>query len=457
MLTIALVGRPNVGKSTLFNRLVGKKTALVFDEPGVTRDRRFGTGNIGDLSFQVIDTPGVISTHAPKSKEPLWLGLWEQTEQALKGATLLFLVLDGREGITPLDQEFANKIRKLGKPCRVIINKAEGKTAEPTIREAASLGFGPGIPVSAEHGEGLVMLYETLLPFEDKPVIVDPFLDEEGTPVAKSHLKPLSIAVVGRPNAGKSTLINKIIGEERFLTGPLAGLTRDSQSVSFQYQGRAVELFDTAGLRKKARVTGMLEKLSTRESERAIQFAEAVCLVIDATTPLERQDLTLAHHVVEEGRILLLILNKIDLVPDLDAFLKEMRLRIAEELPQVVQLPMVHISALAGRNIDKIFEKLFDLYETWNQRISTGKLNTWLAAVQAHHPPPLAKGRRIKIRYMTQIKSRPPTFVLFVSQAKELAESYLRYLKNRLAKDFGLQGVPIRLSPRSGKNPFVDK
>lgn len=456
MLTIALVGRPNVGKSTLFNRLVGKKTALVYDEPGVTRDRRFGTGHIGDLTFQVIDTPGVISAHAPKSKEPLWLSLWEQTEQALKGATLLFLVLDGREGITPLDQEFAKKIRKLGKPCRVIVNKAEGKIADQTVAEAAALGFGSVVPISAEHGEGMALLYETLLPFEDQPIEIDPLLDtEQGS--STPSLKPLSIAVVGRPNAGKSTLINKIIGEDRFLTGPLAGLTRESQSVLFQYQGRSVELFDTAGLRKKARVTSALEKMSGRESERAIQFAEAVCLVIDATTPLERQDLTLAHHVVEEGRILLLILNKIDLVPDLDAFLKEMRLRIAEELPQVVQLPMVHISALAGRNIDKIFTKLFDLYEIWNQRISTGKLNTWLAAVQAHHPPPLAKGRRIKIRYMTQIKSRPPTFVLFVSQAKELAESYLRYLKNRLAKDFGLQGVPIRLSPRSGKNPFVDK
>ena len=454
-LTIALVGRPNVGKSTLLNRVVGKKVALAHDEPGVTRDRRFGTGHIADLTFGVIDTPGIESTHAPKEKESLSLGVWQQTEHALKGATLVVLVLDGREGLTPLDQEFAQKIRKLNKPCLVVVNKAEGKSCMQAIREAETLGFGPPIPVSAEHGEGMALLYEAFLPFEDKPLSTLNALDfNEEAPVP---LKPLNIAVVGRPNAGKSTLINKIIGEDRFLTGPIAGLTRDTQSVEFQWQGRSLELFDTAGLRKKARVVRTLEKLSARETDRAIQFAEAVLLIIDATTPLERQDLTLAHHVVSEGRILLLVLNKIDLVPDLDAFLKEMRLRIAEELPQVVMLPMVHISALAGRNIDKIFAKLFELYEIWNQRISTGKLNTWLAAIQAHHPPPLAKGRRLKIRYMTQIKTRPPTFVLFVSQAKELPESYLRYLKNRLAKDFGLQGVPLRLSPRSGKNPFVDK
>jgi GTP-binding protein len=459
MLTLALVGRPNVGKSTLFNRLIGKKMALVHDEPGVTRDRRFGTGNIADLSFNVIDTPGVESAHAPKALETLSLGLWQQTEHALKDAHLLFFILDGREGITSLDQEFARKIRKLGKPCIVVINKAEGKAAEQTLLEAQALGFGSPIPVSAEHGEGMALLYEALLPFEDQ---VTKYSQEKKNGGKESSgeeaaVKPLNIAVVGRPNAGKSTLINKIIGEERFLTGPTAGLTRDTQSVLFQWQGRPIELFDTAGLRKKARVVQTLEKLSARETERAIQFAEAVCLVIDATAPLERQDLTLAHHVVEEGRMLILVLNKIDLVPDLDAFLKEMRLRIAEELPQVVHLPMVHISALAGRTIDKIFIKLFELAELWNHRISTGKLNTWLEAIQAHHPPPLAKGRRIKIRYMTQIKTRPPTFVLFVSQAKELPESYLRYLKNRLAKDFGLQSVPIRLSPRSGKNPYAGK
>lgn len=451
MLTIALVGRPNVGKSTLFNRLVGKKVALVHDEPGVTRDRRFGTGHIADLTFDLIDTPGVESTHAPHAKETLSLGLWQQTEHALKGATLLMLVFDGREGLTPLDQEFARKIRKLGKPCLIVVNKAEGKAAEPTLLEAEQLGFGSPIPVSAEHGEGLALLYEALLPFET------PLLPPEDGAEEEVPTKPLNIAVIGRPNAGKSTLINKIIGEDRFLTGPTAGLTRDTQSVQITWQGRPIELFDTAGLRKKARVTGTLEKLSAKETERAIQFAEAVCLVIDATTPLERQDLTLAHHIVEEGRMLVLVLNKIDLIPDLDAFLKEMRLRIAEELPQVVHLPMVHISALAGRNIDKIFTKLFELNDLWNHRISTGKLNTWLGAIQAHHPPPLAKGRRIKIRYMTQIKTRPPTFVLFVSQASQLPESYLRYLKNRLAKDFGLQSIPIRLSPRSGKNPYAEK
>ncbi|MFN7662487.1 MAG: ribosome biogenesis GTPase Der [Alphaproteobacteria bacterium] len=464
MITIALIGRPNVGKSTLFNRLVGKKVALVHDEPGVTRDRRFGTGQIADITFQLIDTPGVESANLSKSASILSAGLWQQTEHAIKDADLLLFILDGREGVTALDEEFARKIRKSGKACRIVVNKAEGKAADQTLFESEQLGFGSPVPVSAEHGEGLVLLYEVIRDFEDTSELSNLTMPEElGSendlnPQDQQHpLKPFNIAIVGRPNAGKSTLINQILKEERFLTGPTAGLTRDTQSVSLKWQGRDIELFDTAGLRKKAKVHTVLEKMSARETERAIQFAEAVCLVIDATTPLERQDLTLAHHVVGEGRILLLVLNKIDLLPDVDSFLKEMRLRIKEELPQVVQLCMVHVSALAGRNIDKIFIKLFELHETWNQRISTGKLNNWLTAIQAHHPPPLAKGRRIKIRYMTQIKTRPPTFVLFVSQAKELPESYLRYLKNRLAKDFGLHGVPLRLSPRSGKNPFADK
>jgi len=453
MLTVALIGRPNVGKSTIFNRLVGKKVALVHNEPGVTRDRRFGTARIADLTFSVIDTPGVEASHAPKSTELLAKSLWQQTEHALEGADLMIFVLDGREGLTAIDKDFAKRIRRLSKPCLVVVNKSEAKMAEPTLEEARTLGFGSPVPFSAEHGEGMNLLYEVLAPFHDEA------LKKEipAAPVEEEVQKPLNIAIVGRPNAGKSTLINQIIKEDRFLTGPKAGLTRDTQSVLFEWEGRPVELFDTAGLRKKAKVIETLEKMSARESKRAIQFAEAVCLVLDATTPLEKQDLSIARHVVEEGRILLIVLNKIDLVEDLDAFLKEMRLRIAENIPQVIQLPMVHISALAGRNIDKIFIKLFELYETWNQRISTGRLNTWLAATLGHHPPPLAKGRRIKIRYMTQIKARPPTFVIFISQPKELPESYLRYLKNRIAKDFNLQGVPLRLLPRGGKNPYVSE
>ena len=449
---IALVGRPNVGKSTLFNRLVGKKVALVHDEPGVTRDRRIAEGALSDLSFSLIDTPGILSEYAPKKTDLLLKGLWDQTEKAIIDADILLFVVDAREGLTPLDQGFARHIRKQNKPVIVVLNKAESRPSDHTITEVQSLGFEDYVPVSAEHGEGMALLYEALQPLCDRAPKEEVFEDFEGV-----IQKPIQLAVVGRPNAGKSTLINQIIEEERFLTGPVAGLTRDTQSVLFEKDGVPYELFDTAGLRKRAKVVGNLEKMMVSETKRAIQFAEVVCLVLDATAPLEKQDLTIAHHVIEEGRILVLALNKIDLVENLEAELKEMRLRIQEELPQVTDLAMVHISALSGRNTDKIFSAISLAYQTWNTRISTGKLNQWLEQVQHNHPPPLSKGRRIKIRYMTQIKTRPPTFALFISQPKALPESYLRYLKNRLAKDFSLKGVPLRVLPRGGKNPYVSK
>ncbi len=298
------------------------------------------------------------------------------------------------------------------------------------------------------------LLYESLQPHHDAHKEREGDIEEK---IEEDEEKPINLAIVGRPNAGKSTLINQIIEEERFLTGPTAGLTRDTQSVLFHKNTHTYRLFDTAGLRKKAKVVHELEKIMAKEAKRAIQYAEVVCLVLDATMPLEKQDLTIAHHIIEEGRILIIVLNKIDLVEDLNATLKEMRLRLGEELPQVVGVPLVHVSALSGRNVEKVFEAVGAAYTTWNQRITTGKLNQWLDAVQHHHPPPLSKGRRIKIRYMTQIKSRPPTFALFVSQPKALPESYLRYLKNRLAKDFSLSGVPLRLLPRGGKNPYAPK
>ncbi|UNM05927.1 MAG: ribosome biogenesis GTPase Der [Holosporaceae bacterium] len=453
MFTITLIGRPNVGKSTLFNRLAGKKLAIVHDEPGVTRDRRMAEGALADLTFSLIDTPGIETEHMPKKTDALLKSMWAQTEKAIEEADLLLFVLDSREGITHLDKGFARHIRKQDKPCVLVLNKAESAPTADVLSEIEKIGFSTPVPLSAEHGQGLHLLYEVLQPHYDA-------YKEKESPsedIEENPEKPINLAIVGRPNAGKSTLINQIIEEERFLTGPTAGLTRDTQSVSFHQNGQSYLLFDTAGLRKKAKVVHDLEKIMAKEAKRAIQYAEVVCLVLDATMPLEKQDLTIAHHIIEEGRILVIVLNKIDLVEDLNATLKEMRLRLGEELPQVVGLPFVHVSALSGRNVEKVFDAVGAAYTTWNQRITTGKLNQWLDAVQHHHPPPLSKGRRVKIRYMTQIKSRPPTFALFISQPKALPESYLRYLKNRLAKDFSLSGVPLRLLPRGGKNPYAPK
>ena len=441
--TVAIIGRPNVGKSTLFNRLVGKKLALVDDTPGVTRDRREGEASISNLHFRVIDTAGL----EEKFDDSLEGRMRRQTEIALEEADVALMLIDARTGITPLDKHFAGWLRKSKTPVILIANKCEGKAGMPGLMESFSLGLGEPIALSAEHGEGLSELFDALLPFEAQ--------DSEGD--EDDEEKPLQLAIVGRPNAGKSTLVNYLIGEDRMLTGPEAGVTRDAIAVEWNYEGRAIKLVDTAGLRKKARVQKKLEKLSVADSLRVIRMAEVVVLMVDAEETFEKQDLTIAAHVIEEGRALVIAVNKWDTVKDRQGTLKLIRDRLSISLPQVRGVPVVTLSALSGRGVEKLIPAVLEVYELWNTRISTAKLNRWLEVMLEQHPPPMAKGRRLKIRYMTQVKARPPTFSLFMSSRGELPESYIRYLINGLREDFKLTAVPIRLFPRTGKNPYADK
>ncbi len=441
--TVAIIGRPNVGKSTLFNRLVGKKLALVDDTPGVTRDRREGEASIGNLKFKVIDTAGL----EEKFDDSLEARMRRQTEIALEEADVALMLIDARIGITPLDKHFAGWLRKSKTPVILVANKCEGKAGMPGLMESFSLGLGEPIALSAEHGEGMAELFDVLLPFEKQEADAD----------AEEEEKPLQLAIVGRPNAGKSTLVNYLIGEDRMLTGPEAGVTRDSIAVEWTYEGRAVKLVDTAGLRKKARVQQKLEKLSVADSLRVIRMAEVVVLLIDGEESFEKQDLTIAAHVIEEGRALVIAVNKWDTVKDRQGALKLIRDRLSISLPQVRGVPVITISALSGRGVDRLMPAVMEVYDLWNTRISTARLNRWLEVMLEQHPPPMAKGRRLKIRYMTQVKARPPTFSLFMSSRGELPESYLRYLVNGLRTDFNLPAVPIRIFPRTGKNPYADK
>jgi GTP-binding protein len=444
-LTVAIVGRPNVGKSTLFNRLVGQKLALVDDTPGVTRDRREGEAALADLRFRVIDTAGL------DEAEPGSLGarMQEQTERALADADVVLFVIDAREGVTPIDRHFASVLRRADKPVVLVANKAEGRAGKHGIYEAFSLGFGDPVSLSAEHGEGLGELYDALAPFAEAP---DDATAEEG-----ASDKPLQLAIVGRPNVGKSTLLNRLIGEERSLTGPEAGITRDAVATLWQWQGRAVRLIDTAGLRRRARVEAKLEKLSVADTLRAIRFAEVVALVVDATQGLEKQDLGIAEMVEDEGRALVLVLNKWDLVEDKAKTLRDLRDRLEVSLPQLAGLRFVTLSARSGSGVAKLMPAVLATHAAWNRRIATPALNRWLGVVQARHPPPLVHGRRLKLRYITQANIRPPTFALFASTPSELPDSYRRYLVNLMREDFDLPGVPIRMMLRKGKNPYADK
>ena len=440
--TVAIVGRPNVGKSTLFNRLVGRRAALVAPTPGVTRDRREGWARIGPLRFRAIDTAG-LEEAAP---ETLAGRMMAQTERALEEADAALLLIDGRAGVTPADQFFANQLRRLHVPIVLAVNKCEGDAGEGGIAESYALGLGQPIPISAEHGEGLADLYDALSPFDSEAA------QGAAGPGADDVLR---LAIVGRPNVGKSTLLNRLVGEARVITGAEPGLTRDSIAVRWSYEGQAVELVDTAGLRRRARTVAALDRLSSRDAERALGQAAVVLVVCDATDPASRQDMTIAARVAEEGRALVILLNKWDLVRDRAAARAAVEDRLEVALAQVKGVPLVTCSALTGAGAEKIMPAVLAAFATWNRRIPTAALNRWLEGAARHHPPPLVAGRRLKLRYITQVKARPPTFALFASKPSALPESYRRYLVNGIGAEFGLAGVPIRLLLRAGKNPYA--
>jgi GTP-binding protein len=454
--TVAIVGRPNVGKSTLFNRLVGKRLAIVDDTPGVTRDRREGQGRISDMKFSIIDTAGLEDA----MDDSLEARMRKQTSLALNEANVALMLIDARAGVTPLDSHFGRWIRQQGVPLILIANKCEGRAGIPGLAESYGLGLGEPLAFSAEHGEGLSELYDALLPYakidDDNDVIKELPNDYDDDEDDDTN-RPISMAIVGRPNVGKSTLVNRLLGEERMLTGPEAGITRDSISTSWEYKGREIKLVDTAGLRKKARVTEKVESLSTGDSIRAIKFAQVVVLVLDSHDMLEKQDLTIARRVINEGRVLVIAVNKWDLVKDAKNALGKLSDRLQTSFPQARGIPIITFSAKTGRGTNRLLPAVMDIYELWNKRISTGALNRWLDGITAHHPPPLTSGRRIKLRYMTQAKTRPPTFVVFASRPDKLPESYSRYLVNALREDFEMPGVPLRLHTKKGENPYAKK
>ncbi len=442
--TVAIVGRPNVGKSTLFNRLVGKRLALTDDLPGVTRDRRSGAASLGDLRFIVIDTAGLEDSAA----ESLTGRMRQQTERAVADADAVIFLIDARAGLTPLDRHFADWLRKQDTPVILVANKCEGRVPAASLAEAFALGLGEPIPFSAEHGEGLSDLYDAIR--EHAPA-------EDAAAAEAAPEGPLQLAIVGRPNVGKSTLINRLVGEERLLTGPEPGITRDAIAVEWRHRGRPIRLVDTAGMRRRSHVVERLEKLAVDDSLRAVQYAEVVVLVLDAADMLEKQDLAIARLVVDEGRALVIAANKWDAIKDKTDALKKLRDRVAASLPQAQGVALVTLSARTGQNLDRLMSAVLDAHETWNRRVATPELNRWLAAAVDAHPPPLVKGRRIKLRYMTQTKTRPPTFQLFGNQLDMLPEPYLRYLVNSMRERFDLPGVPIRVLLRKGKNPYVSR
>lgn len=445
--TVAIVGRPNVGKSTLFNRLVGRRLALVDDTPGVTRDRRDGNANLGGLEFRVIDTAGLDEGDPDSLVERMR----RQTDTAVAEADVVILLFDARVGITPMDQHFARALRKTETPVVLVGNKCEAAAAEPGLIDAYELGLGPAVPISAEHGEGMADLFEALLAEAPDEAAAPP--GEHGEADAPDRL--LRIAIVGRPNVGKSTLVNKLLGEERVVTGPESGLTRDSIAVEWQVAGRRVQLVDTAGLRRRARIQETLEKLSAADALRALGRAEVIVLVMDSNQPMEKQDLALAALATEEGRALVLAINKWDIVSDAAASLRRVQDRLQTSLPQIKGLPILKISAKTGEHVDRLLPAVIGAHDQWNRRLSTGVLNRWLEWALARHPPPAPQGRRLRLRYITQAKARPPTFVIFVSKPSALPDSYVSYLTNDLREAFGLQGVPIRMHLRKGENPYA--
>ncbi|SFC57230.1 ribosome biogenesis GTPase Der [Tropicimonas isoalkanivorans] len=468
--TLALVGRPNVGKSTLFNRLVGKRLALVDDQPGVTRDLREGEARLGDLRFTVIDTAGLEEA----TDESLQGRMRRLTERAVEMADVCLFILDAREGVTPADEVFADILRRKSAHVLLAANKAESNASEAGVYEAYGLGLGDPIRISAEHGEGMADLHAALMPLADAfaeraeaeapvtdvdlPEDDDELEDVDTAPrITRAH--PLQVAVVGRPNAGKSTLINKILGEDRLLTGPEAGITRDAISLPIEWNGTPMRIFDTAGMRKKAKVQEKLEKLSVSDGLRAVKFAEVVVVLLDVEIPFEQQDLRIADLAEREGRAVVVAVNKWDLEDEKQGKLAGLKEAFERLLPQLKGAPLITVSAKTGRGLDRLHDAIVRAHEVWNRRIPTAKLNQWMTGMLEAHPPPAPQGKRIKLRYITQVKTRPPAFVIMTSFPDKLADSYKRYLVNGLREDFDMPGTPIRLTFRSqaDKNPYKDK
>jgi GTP-binding protein len=441
--TVAIIGRPNVGKSTLFNRLVGKRLALVDDQPGVTRDRREGEANLLGLEFRVIDTAGFEDEDAATLPGRMRV----QTEAAAEDADATLFLVDARAGVTPLDEEIARWLRAIETPVVLVANKAEGRGGESGVLEAMALGLGDPVPLSAEHGEGVVDLFEALRPYIERD-------EEDETEDDDAPDAPLKLAIVGRPNAGKSTLVNRLLGEDRLITGPEAGITRDSIAVDWTWQDRPVRLIDTAGMRKKARVQEKLEKLSVMDALRAVDFAEVVVLLLDATKGLEVQDLKIADRVLQEGRALIIAMNKWDVAENASSLFNGVKAALDEGLAQAKGIPLLTVSAATGKGLDTLMKVAFETREAWSRRVSTGQLNRWFERALEANPPPAPGGKRIKARYVTQVKTRPPSFVLFGTRVDLLPESYRRYLVNGLRREFDFGAVPVRLTLRAPKNPF---
>jgi len=452
--TIAIIGRPNVGKSTLFNRLVGQKLALVDDLPGVTRDRREGEAKLGDLEFTIVDTAGLDEG----AKGSLTARMQEQTEAAIAQADALFFLIDARIGLTPTDRAFADFARKANKPVLLVANKSEGKHGDAGAMESFALGLGDPIQISAEHGEGMGELYDALARLMPEPASEDEAEDDEPLSEEEAATRPIRVAIVGRPNAGKSTLINHLLGEERLLTSPEAGTTRDSIAVEINWKGRDFRVFDTAGLRRRSRIEEKLEKLSVADALRAVRFAEVVVLMMDTQNRFEEQDLRIADLIEREGRAVVLAVNKWDLMETKGGGAISALRRDADHwLPQLKGVPIVAVSGLMGEGIDRLMQAIQDAYALWNRRVPTSALNRWFEQATQANPPPAVSGRRLKLNYITQTKARPPSFVLFCSRADAVPQSYLRYLINSMREAFDLPGTPVRITLREKANPFAHK
>lgn len=465
MTVIALVGRPNVGKSSIFNRLAGKQLAIVHDTPGVTRDYRIADAELGPHKFQIMDTAGL--EQFADSSDSMLQHMQDKTLLAVSKADVLLFVLNGQEGVTPVDESMARYIRQWNKPVLLLINKADDKRSKQTALEAFGLGLGEPIPISAAHNQGFIDLEDMLTPLlpeieafvevdeYDMPEFTEEISEEEAAIIEEDPTKPIKIAIVGRPNVGKSTLLNSIIGEDRAITSPIAGTTRDPVMVQWVYNDRPFRLVDTAGLRKKAKIIDHIEKMSATESLRAIRLAQVVILVLDVSEALDHQDLSIAELCIKEGRALVIAVNKWDTATDKEALREELRYLLDKSVSQVKDVPMVTISALTGKNVNKLLDKVVETYRIWQKRVATSPLNKWLEQMESGHPPPMASGRSNRLRYMTQIKSKPPTFAVWCSRPDDMPDSYERYLVNGLRERFDIPGVPIRLYFRSSKNPYI--